>query len=377
MPKYKVLIAANNEELRLMIRQKLSNDDEIAIVGFTDMGPNLISKVKGYAPHAVLLAQDKDIPGIMEIAQGIYQGFPGCAVVLLTPIVDINLFHTAMQSGIRTVIKLEDIEKLKTSLVHAAQFEQCRTVENGRDPRVISIYGGKGGSGKTTVAVNLAVAFAQRSQRTALVDLCLNFGDASLFLNITAKDTIAELVQEKNTFTIDDIKSFSMQHSSGLSILCSPSVPEYAEYVTAAHVETLINQMRPYYDYIILDLPCDLSDCTLAALENSDDILIVSRPDISNLRAAKLAVGILRTLQQEDKVKLVLNADYESSLTHKDFERVLETPIFSVIPEDFKTARLSMQRGIPFITGSPKAPISVAVHRLMSQWTGIKKRGKK
>lgn len=377
MSKYKVLIAANNEELRLLIRQKLARDDEIAIVGFTAIGPNLLTKVAGYAPHAVLLALDKEMPGIMEMAQRIYQGFPGCAVVLLTPTVDIDFISMAMQSGVRTVIKLEDIEKLKQHLVRAAQFEQSRTMENGKDPRVISIYGGKGGSGKTTLAVNLAVAFAQAGQRTALIDLSLNYGDVSLFLNITAKDTIAELVQEKNKFTIDDIKSFCMQHPSGISILCSPSAPEYAEYVTAAHVEMLVNQMRPYYDFIVLDLPCELSDCTLTALENSDDILIVTRPDISNLRAAKLAIGILRTLQQEDKVKLVINADYKSTLTHKDFEHVLEIPVSAAIPEDFKTARLSMQRGIPFVTGAPKAPVSAAVQKLAACWTHSDRRGRR
>lgn len=376
MAKYKVLIAANNEELRLAIRQKLSKDDEIAIVGFTAIAPNLLAKVGGYAPHAVLLAQDKEMPGTMELAQRIYQGHPGCAVVLLTSNVDINIINTAMQSGIRTVVSFQDIDKLKQSLVQAAVFEQSRTVENGKDPRVVSVYGGKGGSGKTTIAVNLAVAFAQSGRRTALIDLCLNYGDASLYLNVTAKDTIAELVQEKSSFTIDDIKSFSMQHSSGLSILCAPTVPEYAEYVSAAHVEALINQMRPYYDFIVLDLPCELSDCTLTALENSDDIFIVSRPDISNLRAAKLTLGILRTLQQEDKVKLIINADYKSTLKHKDFENVLEMPINTVIPEDSKTARLSLQRGVPFVTGAPKAPISIAVQRLAANWTDNSRRAK-
>lgn len=376
MPKYKVLVIADNEDLRLAIRQKLTKEEEIALIGFTSMGPTVLTKISGYAPHVVLIAQDKDIPGTMDIAQRIYQGFPGCAVVLMTPTVDINLVNDAMQSGIRVVLKTQDIDRLKDSLIQAAVFEHSRTIESGKDPRVISVYGGKGGSGKTTVAINLAVALAQSGHRTALIDLCLNFGDASIFLNISAKDTIAELVQDKSTFTIDDIKSFSMQHSSGVSILCSPS-PEYAEYVSSTHVESIINQMRPYYDFVVIDLPCELNDCTLTALENSDDILLVSKPDISNLRAAKQTLGILRTLQQEDKVILLLNSDCKGTLTHKDFEQVLGLPISYIIPEDNKAARLSVQRGIPIVTGMPKTQISQGIQLLASRWQDKGRRSKK
>jgi pilus assembly protein CpaE len=369
LPRYKVLAVANDDDIRLDLRRRLSQEESIALVGITAMDGDLFAKIKGYAPHVVLLVQENDPAGIMETAQRIYQSFPGSALVLLTPELDLPLVKTAMQAGFRQVIDNNNLDSLKDVLVQAAIFEQSRTPETGKDPRVVAIYGGKGGCGKTTIAVNLAVALAQGGNRTALIDLSLNFGDAALFLNITAKDTIAELVQEKNNFTIDDIKSYSMQHSSGVSLLCAPSGPEYAEYITARHVAQLINAMRPYYDFLILDLPGDLSECTLTAMENSDDILLVSRMDISNLRATKLMYGILTTLQQQEKVKLVLNADHKGVLTRKDFERIMELPIDFVIPEDIRIARLSLERGIPFVLEMPRALISKAIQRLARNWT--------
>ena len=377
MPKYKVLVAVNNEETRLTIRQKLTKEPEIAIVGFTAMEPSVLTKINGYAPHVVILVQDKDETNVMEIAQRIYQGFTGCALVLVSHDTNMQIIQSAMQSGIRIVVDMADLDTLKDSLIQAAVFEQGRIVETGREPHVISVYSGKGGVGKTTIAVNLAVALAQSGHRTALIDLCLLYGDAAVLLNITAKDTIAELVQEKRTFAIDDIRSFSIQHASGVSLLCSPSAPEYAEYVTPKHVETLINLMRPFYDFIILDLPCDLSECTLTAMENSDNILLVSRPDISNLRAAKLALGIFRTLQQEEKVLFLLNADHKSALTHKDFEQLLELPVSYSLPEDMKSARLSQQRGVPFVIGMPTGPIAQGIQRLISRWIEKTDRRKK
>jgi len=300
----------------------------------------------------------------MEVAQRIYQGFPGCALVLLTPNQDIELLNKAMLSGIRQVVALKDIATLKDVLVQSAVFEQARGIETGREPRVVSVYGARGGSGKTTIAVNLAIALAKSGRRTALIDLCLCYGDADLFLNLTAKDTIAELVQETNDFNIDDIKSFSMQHPSGLNVVCSPSSPKYAEYVTPNHVENIISIMRPYYDFIILDLPSDLSDCTLSAIESSDDILLISKRDIPNLRACKAMMSILATLQQHEKVKLIINADQKSVLKNSDFANVLDIPVSFSIPEDIRSAKISQERGEPFVSVLQRTSISKGIMRI-------------
>jgi len=364
MPKYKVLAVANNEETKIDIRRRLGREDEIALVGFAAMDASVLTKIHGYAPHVVLLISEHNDSGVMEIAQRIYQGFPGCAIVLLSPDRDIPLLNKAMLSGIRRVVPASDIETLKDVLVQAAIFEQARSIESGKDPRVISLYGARGGSGKTTIAVNLAIGLAKSGRRTALIDLCLCYGDVDLFLNINAKDTIAELVQEKSDFNIDDIKSFSMQHSSGLSVLCSPSSPKYAEYITQHHVERVISIMRPYYDFIIIDLPSDLSDCTLTALEGSDDILLISKRDIPNLRACKSIMSILSSLQQQEKVKLVINCDQKSVLKNSDFQRVLDMPVSFSIPEDTRSAKQSQERGEPFVTSMQRSGISKGVVKI-------------
>ena len=345
MPKLKVAVVTNSADARLTLRQTLGRDEEIALLGFVAMDSTALTKLAGYAPHVVLMVQDREDTGVMEMAQRILQSLKGCALVLLTNQVDLPKVQTAMQSGFRLVVDMHETDKLKEALVQAATLEQGRITEGVRQPHVVSVYGGKGGSGKTTVAVNLAAALAQSGYRTALIDLCLVYGDAALQLNITAKDTIAELVQEKNIFTIEDIKSFCMQHLSGISVLCAPSSPEYAEYVTPRHVDSLISLMRPYYDFIIVDLPSDLSECTLTAIDNSDNIVLVSRLDIAGLRAAKQTLGILRTLQMDEKVLLLVNADHKDILKHKDFEQVLEIPVSFSVPEDGKNGAFKPAEG--------------------------------
>lgn len=368
MIRYKVLAITSDESLRLELKNRLSQFENIALVGFSAADSGLHARILGYTPHAVLLSQQGNDQETFHIAENIYQSFPGCAVVMLTDHVDMDTVRLAMQSGIREVIARSDMAELENILLKAAQLEQSRAAGNRPDPKVVAFFSGRGGSGRTTLAVNSAAALAQTGQRTMLIDLNLYFGDAALLLNIKAKDTLSELVQEKSSFGIDEIRSFSMQHPAGFSVLCAPSSPEHAEYITSHHVEMLINQLRPYYDFIILDLPCDLNDTTLTALEAADDLILVMRRDLTSLKTSKQLLEILRTLRLAEKAKPVLNMDHKSVLSTKDMENVMEMAFASVIPEDSKTARLCQERGVPFVLDQSGKPITKAVKKMVRSW---------
>ena len=374
MARYKILAVAESEEVRLNIRDQLSQYDDIALVGFAAADADLASKIKGYAPHAVLLAQDQEDADFYDLAQRIYQEFPGCAMVLILDNLTIDSVRSAMQAGIREVIGKDNLDALHTSLIKAARMEQSRASGTQTDPRVVSFFSGRGGVGKTTMAVNSAIALALSGQRTMLVDLNLAFGDAALLLNIKTKDTLAELVQEKSSFSIDDIRSFSMQHPAGISFLSAPASPEHAEYITARHIELLINQLRPYYDFIVLDLPCDISDTTIAAIEASDILVMTSRKDMSGLKVTRQMLDIFTTLQLGDKIRLLLNLDKKSVLSQKDMERVLDRSFDYVLGEDIKTAQSCQERGAAFVYEMPRSALSRGVQKMVQSWINEVKR---
>lgn len=360
--KIKVVVVSDNIDYRLLIKQLLNTDD-VVVAGYANCNETALEKIKGFYPDMVILTCTSQAAAIFELSQQIYHLLPGCGVVLMSESMDLQLLNKAMESGIRKVLSINcSSQELLDTIYKVCLSERQRLPDDskvfGHKSRVISFFGGKGGTGKTTLAVNTAITLAQMGRKTIIIDADLQFGDVNLLLNIDSKDTISELVQEKNAFSIDTIKSFTVMHSSGVSVLCAPKSPEYAEYVTGSHIESIINTVRPYYEYIILDLTPSFNDITLAAVENSDKVFLVTGLDITGLRNIKICVNIFDSLHQKDKLSLIINKEGPSIINVRDFQNIIGLPIEARIHEDTKTAVDCLNKGIPVVIAAPRAQIS-------------------
>jgi pilus assembly protein CpaE len=233
--------------------------------------------------------------------------------------------------------------------------------------RVITVFGSKGGLGKTTIATNLAVKLASYKKKVALVDLDLQFGDVHVFLDIEPKDTIAEMVQEVHTPNIDTVRSYMVVHSSGVHVLCAPRSPEYADVVSAEKVQSLIGLLRSYYDFVIIDTPPTFNEVALTAIESSATVLFVTGLDISILKNSRLSMSILDSLQQMDKIRVLVNRAVEvSTITISDVQKILGCPIWARIPSDYAVAVSALNRGMPFVSLSPKTKLSQSLSEIAS-----------
>lgn len=362
MDKIKVLIVCDSEEKRYELKNILTSD-EIAIVAFSKTGVIVLDKVASLLPDIVLMIVDNYGNEHSEVAERIYTSIPSCTVILLCENLDIKLVEKAMQAGIRKVLQWPcDKKALIENIKLLCSVEKMRASNNKHSnvswqSNVITIFGTKGGIGKTTVAANLAVALSRSGKKVALIDLDLQFGDIGVFLDFEPKDSIAELVQERNSFDIDIIKSYMMLHSSGVSALSAPKSPEYADVVSGDHVEKIINTIRPYFDYIIIDTPPAFNDCTIVAIENSNLVLFLITLDISTLRNARISMDVFETLNQKEKIKVIVNRELDGAITVKDAQRVLGCEIFYRISSDWKTAIASLNKGVPVVIDAPRTQI--------------------
>jgi len=368
MDKLKVVVLTDTIELKLQTKTLLDVDD-VAVSAFAEFDTVALQKIEGLFPDVVVCACAKTGPNIFEIAQSIYCKVHGCAVVLISPDVSAELINRAMQSGIRQVLPYsvtsqELVECIrKASIIEKQRFSEMTQPRSGRC-RVLGFFSGKGGTGKTTLAVNEAVALAQRGSKVMIIDCDLQFGDVSLHLDLNPKETIVELVQEQGNMSIDMINGFTQLHSSGVNALCAPKSPEYAEYVTAKHIESIIDILRPYYEYIILDFPPAFNDVSIAGLESCDVIYLIYNMDISSLKNAKTCMNILDSLQHKEKVELIINKSIPGIIKIKDFESTLGLKVFGIVSHDTTNATNSLNRGLPLVISLPKATMSKEIKNI-------------
>ncbi|UWG98024.1 AAA family ATPase [Dehalobacter sp. DCM] len=372
MEKIKVMLIGVDGSKLFELKNLLRHED-VAIMGYTKLEDGALEKVYSLNPHVVLVQCGSEYDSSVKLAEQVYVELPGCSVILLCDNTDNSIVERAMLAGVRRVLPMPIdgdtlVENIKTEFsIEKLRLQKSKhTAAVNLQSKVITVFGAKGGIGKTTIAVNLAVSLAQMGSKVAVIDADLQFGDVNVYFDIETKNTIAELSQGQDTADIDAIRRFTVLHHSGVNVLCAPNSPEYAEYVSPKNIETIINTMRPYYDFVIVDTPPLLNDISLAAIENANLVLQITGIDISTVRNTKTSLNILGSLQQTDKIEVIVNKFTNSIITVKNIQKIIDMPIKGQIPFDYKTALESQNKGVPAVLDAPRSPMAKELVRLAS-----------
>ena len=367
MTQLKVFIISDNKETRYKLKSLLETPD-IAIVGYGDVHPASVQKAAGLMPGVVVICHENDT--VFDIAERIYQKVPGCSLVLAAETLSIPLIAKAQRSGIGMCMPLSDKpETILDTVRRAGALSSARAgsaeEKSAAGSRVISVFSPKGGTGKTTVAVNIAYSMAVEGRKCAIIDLSLDNACVTLFLDIQAKDTVAELSQERNALTMESVRTYMVQHFSGLSVLAGPNSPEDGEFIQARSIEAAIAVMRPFFDDIVIDLPSNFSENTLMAIENSDRVLMLLEPDIASVKAAHAAMTILNSLRMAEKAVIVYNKSAKGTfLTQKDVKKAMGREPDYLLPDDRATACKCQCIGKPVVAEVPRCALSRALRAL-------------
>lgn len=219
--------------------------------------------------------------------------------------------------------------------------------------KLIAVHSLRGGSGTSTLAVNLALALQELwGAPVMLLDLVLMAGQAALMLDMPLKRTWADLAGIKaNELDATILHSISARHASGLVFIAAPTFPTEAEMLTEDMLRTSIQLLRPDYDYIVADLPHDFSEISLQALDAADLILLTMAPELSSVRAAAAALDTYAKLgYPTEKIKLVLNYTFPRfGLPRERIENALNKSVTIALPYCPDVVIPSINLGRPII----------------------------
>ena len=239
------------------------------------------------------------------------------------------------------------------------------------DTKVIVVMSPKGGSGKTALASNLAVALAQRHPgRVAAVDLDVQFGDLPSALSVTPERTFAELTRSSQV-DVTTVKLHLTPSEYGLFVLAGANDPVDADSVGHAHVTQVMPILAQNFDYVIVDTPAGLDELTLAALECATDLLLVSSLDVTSIRSLRKVVDALDHLGADAQRRLILNrADSKVGLEPADAEAVMGMTIACSIPSS-REVPLSLNLGTPVVVSEPKSAVARQFQQVASMYAPV------
>ncbi len=329
-------------------------------------------------PHeyAIVLGPNVDLEAAAALADTLRVTRPATSVILIRRRVDTSVLAEALRSGMREVVEERDLTGLGAAVYRAGQVWEALSgaaTQSDASPagKLISVFSPKGGVGKTTLAVNLSIALAEKGmKKVCLVDLDLGFGDVAITLQLFPARTIADAVHMESGLDIGVLETLLTPHRDGLTALVAPVQPDAKDSIPAPLIGKILRLLKANYDYVVVDTAPSFDEHVLQAFDETDEMLLVTTLDVPTLKNVKIAVETLDLLNiPAAKRHLILNrADDKVGLSAEKVESTLGMKIRRSIPTSPQVAN-STNSGEPIVAALPRHPVSQAIASLATDLT--------
>ena len=384
-----VLIVDDIPETRDHLAKLLGFEPDVQVIGTAASGAEAIAQAIKLLPDVILM--DINMPDMDGIAatERLSSQVPSASVVMMSVQGEADYLRRSMLAGAREfLVKPFSSDELTASIrqVYSREREKAgrarevalalgsKTQDPTEEGQVVAVFSPKGGVGRTTIAVNLAVAAASElGKKVTLVDGSFQFGDVAVLLNLNPKDkSMAELVPELEAGRDpDSVDAFTQTHSSGIRVLLAPPSPEMAELITPAGVKHVIEILRQHSELVVIDCAAWFNDTLLGILDLADVVLTVLTLEITSIKNTRLFLEVADQLGYSHKIRLVLNrADTTLGIRVADVEHSIGRKVDHTIVSDGRAVVYALNRGVPFVLSNRESQVSQDVFRLAASIVG-------
>ena len=384
MENVRVLIVDQDFESRGELQKALTKARFIVLggVGYGAEALSLASEVK---PHVVCVAVEEPTARALQTIESLTSLLPDSPIIAYSSLDDAESARRAVLAGARDYLTRPlSIEQTVEAIERALRRQEERKAALGDDGQaaaaarpaggmIITVFGAKGGIGKSTLATNLATALVRLEAGTAvIVDTDTVFGDVAMMMDVLPDKSLLDITEHIDEVNRDTIAKYLLQHPTGVSILSAPMEPTDWRKVPGEAFEKVLTVLRQTHDFVILDTPATMTDLVAVALEMATVILLMTSLDLSSIKGTKQALKLLNsTSLAAGKVKLVLNlASPDHPVNEADVMKALQQEIFWSLPYD-EDVVASAQAGHSVVIARPDSAVSQGIVGMAGLLSGL------
>lgn len=368
----KIAVLSRDERRLIDLARQLRSRpaaDEVDMIGGT---PARLTTLPDEAvPDVLVVDQPRADEGELDQLERLGQLFPGMSFIVLSGDLSQQFLLQAMRAGVREVLPaMPEAAVLGQALDRIADKLGQQGASAGR---VLAFISCKGGSGSTFLATNLAYALSASGKRVALIDMNLQFGDASLFVSDTKPlATLSDVANQIHRLDPSFLASSMVSVTPNYGILAAPADPAQASDVKPEHIDAIVKLARRQYDFVVLDVGRSLDPVSIRALDHADTVYPVLQMTLPYIRDGKRLLTVFRNLDYgKDKIELIVNRhDKNSDIRLRDLEEAFDTIALRTMPNHYDAAAKSVNQGVPVTRLVPDSPLSAALQAMAADLGG-------
>lgn len=354
MPELPVVVVSSDDEQRAVLQVLVDATSVARAVHSCASFPvatedPVTRRIQSANPEVVLFDIPADNPNIaLRAIELLHSHMPQCALFAIGNMSQPHVIVNAMRAGACEFMERPaTTTDLLEAFVRLSASQRKSHVEETRG-KIFSVVNAKGGSGSTTVAVNLALALQAAHGNTALVDLAY-LGHCALHLNLKPLFGVADAIRNLHRLDSSLLESFMTRHGGGMQLLAGPSTPLGTEPSTAEHAK-LFDLMVGHFRYVVVDLSTRMDVSTKLVANLSQTVLMVAHADVASLWSAARVQQYLTENSSREKVWLVLNRFRKiPGFSETDAEAAAGVKVVAKIPNQYFAVSTSIDRGVPLL----------------------------